>query len=157
MALRRPRTCPSLDASHLRNTLTSRPCRSPGSGRAGRNSPASRIAAQIPSASSASRITLWPMRYRPPTPRALPTTTICARSSSTPDEQDATDEYSARLCRTSPSDTASISRSAIAIPSAVVPLDRSIDSWVCSVHTVAPRAFASRMVWMVSSGVFVCT
>ena len=43
------------------------------------------------------------------------------------------------------------------MPSAVVPLDRSIDSWVCSVQTVLPRLFASRMVWMVSSGVLVCT
>ena len=51
----------------------------------------------------------------------------------------------------------SISPSATAMPSAVQPLDRSIDSWVCSVQTVLPRDFASRMVWMVSSGVLVCT
>ena len=51
----------------------------------------------------------------------------------------------------------SISPSATAMPSAVQPFERSIDSWVCSVHTVLPRDFASRMVWMVSSGVLVCT
>ena len=43
------------------------------------------------------------------------------------------------------------------MPRPVVPLERSIDSWVCSVHTVMPRDFASRMVWIVSRGVFVCT
>jgi hypothetical protein len=43
------------------------------------------------------------------------------------------------------------------MPSAVVPLERSIDSWVCSVQTVLPRDFASRMVCTVSSGVLVCT
>ena len=32
-----------------------------------------------------------------------------------------------------------------------------MDSWVCSVHTVLPRLFASRIVWIVSSGVLVCT
>ncbi len=51
----------------------------------------------------------------------------------------------------------SISPSATAMPSAVPPLERSIDSWVCSVHTVLPRDLASRMVWIVSSGVLVCT
>ncbi len=44
------------------------------------------MAAQMPSASSASVITPCPIRYRPPIPRALPTTTTCARSSSTPDD-----------------------------------------------------------------------
>ena len=43
------------------------------------------------------------------------------------------------------------------MPSAVVPLERSIDSCVCSVQTVWPRLLASRIVWMVSSGVFVWT
>ena len=51
----------------------------------------------------------------------------------------------------------SISPRATAMPRAVVPLDRSIDSWVCSVQTCLPRALASRIVWMVSSGVLVCT
>ena len=111
----------------------------------------------MPSASSASRITAWPIRYRPPTPRALPTTTTWAWSSSTPDEQDATEEYRSRLCITSASAGISISPSATAIPRAVHPLDRSIDSWVFSVHTVLPRCLASRIVWMVSSGVLVCT
>ena len=97
------------------------------------------------------------MRYRPPTPRALPTTTTWAWSSSTPEEQDATDENSDRSCITSASVGISISPSATAMPSAVHPLERSMDSWVCSVHTVFPRLFASRMVWMVSSGVLVCT
>ena len=43
------------------------------------------------------------------------------------------------------------------MPSAVQPLERSIDWWVSSVHTVFPRDLASRMVWIVSSGVLVCT
>ena len=43
------------------------------------------------------------------------------------------------------------------MPNAVHPFDRSIDSWVCSVHTPLPRDLASRIVWMVSSGVLVCT
>ena len=51
----------------------------------------------------------------------------------------------------------SISPSATAMPSAVHPLERSIDSCVCSVHTVFPRDFASRIVWIVSSGVLVWT
>ena len=58
---------------------------------------------------------------------------------------------------TSSSDGISISPSATAMPRAVQPLERSIDSCVCSVHTVSPRDFASRIVWMVSSGVLVCT
>ncbi len=115
------------------------------------------IAAQIPSLSSASRITECPIRYRPPTPRALPATTTCAWSSSTPDEQDATEEYRSRSCSTSASDGISISPSATAMPSAVQPLDRSIDSCVFSVQTVLPRLLASLIVWIVSSGVLVCT
>ena len=111
----------------------------------------------MPSASTASRITLWPIRYRPPMPRALPTTTTWARSSSTPEEQLATAEYSDRSCSTAESAGMSISPSATATPSAVAPLDRSMDSWVFSVHTVCPRLLASRMVWTVSSGVLVCT
>ena len=43
------------------------------------------------------------------------------------------------------------------MPRAVQPLERSIDWWVSSVHTVLPRDLASRMVWIVSSGVLVCT
>ena len=51
----------------------------------------------------------------------------------------------------------SISPRATAMPRPVVPLDRSIDSWVCSVQTSCPRDLASRIVWIVSSGVFVWT
>ena len=51
----------------------------------------------------------------------------------------------------------SISPSPTAMPSAVHPLERSIDSCVCSVQTVFPRLLASWMVWIVSSGVLVCT
>ena len=58
---------------------------------------------------------------------------------------------------TSSSEGISISPSATATPSAVHPLERSIDSWVCSVQTVCPRRFASEIEWMVSSGVLVCT
>src|SRR5665811_1742489 len=47
--------------------------------------------------------------------------------------------------------------SATAMPSPVVPLDRSMDSWVCSVHTLLPRDLASRIVWIVSNGVLVWT
>jgi hypothetical protein len=97
------------------------------------------------------------MRYRPPTPRTFPATTTCARSNSTPDEQEATDEPRSRRCMTSASAGISISPRATAIPSAAQPLDRSMESPVFSVHTVCPRLFASRMVWIVSSGVFVCT
>ena len=43
------------------------------------------------------------------------------------------------------------------MPRAVQPLERSIDWWVSSVQTVLPRDLASRMVWIVSSGVLVCT
>ncbi len=58
---------------------------------------------------------------------------------------------------TSSSDGISISPSATAMPSAVQPLERSIDSCVCSVQTVSPRLLASRIVWIVSSGVLVWT
>ena len=51
----------------------------------------------------------------------------------------------------------SISPRATAMPRPVVPLERSIDSCVCSVQTWWPRDFASRIVWIVSSGVLVCT
>lgn len=80
-----------------------------------------------------------------------------AWSSSTPEEQEATSEYSLRLCMMSASVGISISPSATAMPRPVVPLDRSIDSWVCSVHTFLPRDFASRMVWIVGNGVLVWT
>ena len=73
------------------------------------------------------------------------------------EEQEATAEYSERSCMTDPSSGIWISPSATAMPSAVQPLDRSIDSCVCSVQTVCPRDFASWIVWMVSSGVLVCT
>ena len=87
----------------------------------------------------------------------LPTTTTWAWSSSTPEEQDATAENSERLFITSSLVGISISPSATAMPRPVVPLDRSIDSWVWCVQTDLPRDSASRMVWMVSSGVLVCT
>ena len=61
------------------------------------------------------------------------------------------------MCITSASVGISISPSATAMPSAVQPLERSMDWWVSSVHTVFPRDLASRIVWMVSSGVLVCT
>jgi hypothetical protein len=57
----------------------------------------------------------------------LPTTTICARSSSTPDEHEATEEYSDRSRMTCSCVGISISPRATAMPSAVVPLERSID------------------------------
>ncbi len=62
MMLRRPRTRPDGSASHFMNTLTSRPSRSDGCGRSGSASPASLMASQMPSASSASFMTLCPMR-----------------------------------------------------------------------------------------------
>ncbi len=90
MMFLRPRTRPLGSASHFMNTLTSLSPRSLGCGRSGSSMPLPRIASQMPSASSASFITLCPMRYLPPMPRTLPTTTICARSSSTPEEHEAT-------------------------------------------------------------------
>jgi len=73
------------------------------------------------------------------------------------DAVEPTDEPRSRRCMTSASAGISISPRATAIPSAAQPLDRSMESPVFSVHTVCPRLFASRMVWIVSSGVFVCT
>ena len=86
--------------------------------------------------SSASRITACPMLKRPPVFGALPTKTICARSSSTPDEQEATDEKSERFLPMSSAGGYEISPSATAIPSAAVPFDRFIDSSGSSVTTV---------------------
>src|SRR5918995_3974551 len=136
IALRRPRTVPSWLTSHLRKTFTRRPPRSVQCGRAGRSSRASWMAAQMPSVSRASRMTECPIRYRPPTPRTFPTTTTWAWSSSTPDEHDATVEYRPRSLMTWASEGISISPRATATPRPVQPLDRSIDSWGCSVHTV---------------------
>ncbi len=62
IALRRPRTSPSWEASHLRKTLTSLPSRSLVRGRSGRSRPASLMAFQMPSWSRASFITEWPIR-----------------------------------------------------------------------------------------------
>ena len=111
----------------------------------------------MPSASSASVITECPIRYRPPMPRALPTTTTWARSSSTPDEQEATEENSDRSRIMSASVGISISPRATAMPSAVQPLETSIECRVSSVKTSWPRRLASEMVSMVSSGVLVWT
>ena len=102
-------------------------------------------------------MTEWPTRKRPPTPGALPTTTIWARSSSTPDEHDATLENSARSCPIASAAGVSISPSATAMPSAVVPLERFIDSSGSSVTVSSPRPRASSMVAIVSSGVLVWT
>ena len=88
---------------------------------------------------------------------ALPTTTTCARSSSTPDEHEATEEYSDRSRSTSLSAGIVDLAKATAMPSAVPPLETSIEIRVSSVNTSCPRLFASRIVSIVSSGVLVCT
>jgi hypothetical protein len=43
------------------------------------------------------------------------------------------------------------------MPSAVVPLERSMEPCGSSMYVVCPRSRASRMVSMVNSGVLVCT
>ena len=86
-------------------------------------------------------------------PRTLPTTTTWARSSSTPEEHEATEENSDRSRITSASVGISISPSATAMPSAVQPLETSIECRVSSVNTSLPRLLASRMVSIVRSGV----
>ena len=51
----------------------------------------------------------------------------------------------------------SISPSATAMPSAVVPLEMSMEPCGSSRMVVWPRSWASRIVSIVSSGVLVCT
>src|SRR5258708_38598995 len=94
------------------------------------------------------------MRYLPPMPRTFPATTTCARSSSTPDEHDATAEDSARLRMTSLSAGIVISPSAAAMPRGAVPLDTSMDSPGFSVQTLCPRLVAARIRWVGHNGGF---
>ena len=60
--------------------------------------------------------------------RLLPSSTICAWVSSTPEEQDATDEYRSRSLQICSACGIVISPSATAMPSAVVPLETPIES-----------------------------
>src|SRR5260370_42604495 len=92
------------------------------------------------------------MRYRPPMPRTFPATTTCARSSSTPDEHEATAEPSARLRMTSLLAGIAISPRAKAIPSAAVPLDTSMDSPVFPGQTLWPPPAPARVVGIVGRG-----
>src|SRR3569833_2803881 len=90
-------------------------------------------------------------------PRTLPTTTIWARSSSTPEEQEATEEYSDRSLWICSAAGISISPRATATPSAGVELEMSMDFSVSSVTTSCPRRLASLIVSRVSRGVLVRT
>ena len=94
----------------------------------------------------------------PPIPRTLPTTTTWARSSSTPDEQEATAEYRPWSCRRPSSVGISISpsRPAVAEPGAAVGQIYRPRGCARS-RPWRPRPWVSRIVSMVSSGVSVCT